>query len=83
MKFSFKAAQVKRSKEGQVDLVSPDSILTKINCKVSRIERFCLLNLLKMIKDIPSANIQNTISDKTRNDCRFWQKLTIATDWSR
>lgn len=34
--FSFQAAQVKRSKEGQVDLVSPDSILSKINCRVSK-----------------------------------------------
>ena len=33
---SFLAAQVKRSKEGQVDLVSPNSILSKMNVRVSR-----------------------------------------------
>ena len=44
MNFLFKAAQVKRSKEGQVDLVSPDSILTKINCRVSK-HTFIILQL--------------------------------------
>lgn len=34
--FCYSAAQMKRSKEGQVDLVSPDSILSKINGRVRR-----------------------------------------------
>ena len=54
------AAQVKRSKEGQVDLVSPDSILTKINCKT--LINFRTFNLLpkhyqyQLVKLLPEVD---------------------------
>ncbi|CAB3983287.1 Polycomb group ASXL2 [Paramuricea clavata] len=53
------AAQVKRSKEGQVDLVSPDSILSKINCRtLINFETFNLLpkhyqyQLVKLLPEV-------------------------------
>ncbi|XP_028406138.1 putative Polycomb group protein ASXL2 [Dendronephthya gigantea] len=54
------AAQVKRSKEGQVDLVSPDSILAKINCRA--LINFRTFNLLpkhyqyQLVKLLPEVD---------------------------